>query len=490
MKKYSKIFGFSLVLTLIVSIMCALLTTFSSAEGRSVADLVQKELKLWYDEPAPDDDNRETTYNNTKYSGWEVWALPIGNGFAGSKVFGLTERERIQINENTLSTNGNTKNSGTTNFTETYVHFNHTYENVTNYSRDLILGDATSHVKYDYAGVTYTREYFASYPDGVIVLKFDATGENNLDFTLEPKIPYYNYEHRYGYTYDGEEHEILYTGEIPEGAHVTYSSNKATNAGTYTATVTVSHKNYNTYTANAVLTVKKATITGVSLESATFTYDGEEKSLSFIGTLPEGVTPVWSGNAATEVGNHPVALRISGENYEALELSAFIIIEAAPIVPDKVIEGVSLENGNFVYDGTEKSIEVTGDVPAGVSVSYAGNGKVNAGEYSVTAVLTGDGYETLTLTAKIIIAKAKITGVTLEDASFTYDANAQHSIKIVGTIPDGTSIEYTGNKQTNAGTYKVTAVITGENYETLILEATMTIVNSSGGGIVTPPMPF
>ena len=181
--------------------------------------------------------------------------------------------------------------------------------------------------------------------------------------------------------------------------------------------------------------------------------------------------------------------RVTGWN-STLELSAFIIIEAAPIIPDKVIEGVSLENGNFVYDGTEKSIEVIGDVPAGVSVSYAGNGKVNAGEYSVTAVLTGDGYETLTLTAKIIIAKAKITGVTLEDASFTYDENAQHSIKIVGTIPDGTSIEYTGNKQTNAGTYKVTAVITGENYETLILEATMTIVNSSGGGIVTPPMPF
>lgn len=208
MKKHSKVFAFSLVLMLIVSITCASFTIFSSAEGkRSVSDLVQKELKLRYDEPAPDDDNRETTYNNTKYSGWEVWALPIGNGFAGSKVFGLTERERIQINENTLSTNGNTKNSGTTNFTETYVHFNHTYENVTNYSRDLILGDATSHVKYDYEGVTYTREYFASYPDGVIVLKFDATGEKNLDFTLEPKIPYYNYEHKYGYTYDGEDHD-------------------------------------------------------------------------------------------------------------------------------------------------------------------------------------------------------------------------------------------------------------------------------------------
>ena len=370
----------------------------------------------------------------------------------------------------------------------------------------VVFDDLT--VTYD--GTEYALNYSGTLPEGaeVSIDGEPATDAGIYDFTLtvthknykdyvktakltinKADITTVNFSDK-TVTYDGEEHEILYTGEIPEGAHVTYSSNKATNAGTYTATVTVSHKNYNTYTANAVLTVKKATITGVSLESATFTYDGEEKSLSFIGTLPEGVTPVWSGNAATEVGNHPVALRISGENYEALELSAFIIIEAAPIVPDKVIEGVSLENGNFVYDGTEKSIEVTGDVPEGVSVSYAGNGKVNAGEYSVTAVLTGDGYETLTLTAKIIIAKAKITGVTLEDASFTYDANAQHSIKIVGTIPDGTSIEYTGNKQTNAGTYKVTAVITGENYETLILEATMTIVNSSGGGIVTPPMPF
>ena len=209
MKKQSRILAFLLTLTMLVSLTFTTLFVLSSATGsaRSVSDLVQKELKLWYDEPAPDDDNRETTYTNTKYSGWEVWALPIGNGYAGSKVFGLTERERIQINENTLSTNGDTKNSGTTNFTETYVHFNHDYDNVTNYYRDLVLNDSTSHVRYDYNGVTYTREYFASYPDGVIVLKFDASGEDNLDFTLEPKIPYYNYEYKYGYTYDGEDHD-------------------------------------------------------------------------------------------------------------------------------------------------------------------------------------------------------------------------------------------------------------------------------------------
>ena len=209
MKKQSRILAFLLTLTMLVSMIPQTFSLISSAaeSKRSVSDLIQKELKLTYDEPAPDDDNRDPAFSKSKLTGWEVWALPLGNAYAGAKVFGITERERIQINENTLSTSGSTSNSGTTNFTETYVHFNHDYDNVTNYNRDLILNDSTSHVSYDYNGVTYTREYFASYPDGVIVLKFDASGEKNLDFTLEPKIPYYNYEYKYGYTYDGEDHD-------------------------------------------------------------------------------------------------------------------------------------------------------------------------------------------------------------------------------------------------------------------------------------------
>ena len=47
-------------------------------------------LKLWYDEPA---------------SAWNQ-ALPVGNGRLGAMIFGGGERERIQLNEETLWSGG------------------------------------------------------------------------------------------------------------------------------------------------------------------------------------------------------------------------------------------------------------------------------------------------------------------------------------------------------------------------------------------------
>ena len=45
---------------------------------------------------------------------------------------------------------------------------------------------------------------------------------------------------------------------------------------------------------------------------------------------------------------------------------------------------------SFVYDGTPKSIFITGDLPDGVTVSYEGNGKVEVGIYTVTASFNVD----------------------------------------------------------------------------------------------------
>ena len=155
-------------------------------------------MRLWYDEPAPDDDNRTWDHNQAKNTGWETEALNIGNSYLGAKVFGITERERIQISEKTLYTSGGTQTSGNTNFTETYIHFNHDYSTVSNYERDLVLNDATSHVTYDYNGVTYEREYFTNYPDKVMVIKLTANDSGKVNFTLEPKIPYYVFEGKTG----------------------------------------------------------------------------------------------------------------------------------------------------------------------------------------------------------------------------------------------------------------------------------------------------
>ena len=213
MKKRLRALSSVLVMSLVVGLL-PLGAIAPLAAGSDVsADLIlkeNKEMRLWYDEPAADDDGRTWDHNKAKNSGWETEALNIGNSYLGAKVFGITERERIQISEKTLYTSGGTQTSGNTNFTETYLHFNHTYSGVSDYERDLVLNDATSHVSYTYGGVEYEREYFTSYPDKVMVIKLTASGSGNLDFTLEPKIPYYAFEGKTG--------DVTASGVVSDGA--------------------------------------------------------------------------------------------------------------------------------------------------------------------------------------------------------------------------------------------------------------------------------
>jgi len=156
-------------------------------------------LTLQYDCEAPilsTENNPVGTSSGTIVSddSWEEWSLPIGNGYFGANIFGRTETERVQISEKTLTNpneyiNGNSV-GGLNNFSETYIDFNHDSNNSTNYRRYLDLKTAISGVEYTYNGVKYTREYFTSYPDKVLVIKLNASTENALSFTLRPTIPY------------------------------------------------------------------------------------------------------------------------------------------------------------------------------------------------------------------------------------------------------------------------------------------------------------
>lgn len=160
----------------------------------------ERELKLWYDEPAPTGNEDMSKWDGSKNiadDGWEKWSLPLGNGYMGVNVFGRTTTERLQITENSLFQPRINDKGGLNNFSETYIDFNH--ENPTNYSRDLVLNDGVSHVKYDCGGVTYNREYFTSYPDKVMVIRLTASQPGKVSFTLRPTIPYIReYQHEPG----------------------------------------------------------------------------------------------------------------------------------------------------------------------------------------------------------------------------------------------------------------------------------------------------
>ena len=64
--------------------------------------------------------------------------------------------------------------------------------------------------------------------------------------------------------------------------------------------------------------------------------------------------------------------------------------------------GITFDNLTVDFDGEEHEILCEG-VPAGASVAYTNNKATNIGEYNAKAVITKEGYETLTLNAKLTI---------------------------------------------------------------------------------------
>lgn len=113
---------------------------------------------------------------------WSKEIYPIGNGRLGCTVFGTTVVERIQFNEDSLWVGNEHRTGGYQPFGDLYVQFGH--QNVTDYRRELDLSRAVQTIRYRSGGVTYMREYFTSYPDQVIVMRFSADKPGSLSGDL------------------------------------------------------------------------------------------------------------------------------------------------------------------------------------------------------------------------------------------------------------------------------------------------------------------
>lgn len=170
---------------------------FSLSAGICIAQKpVPKNYTLRYDKPAPnllitalDSLNAKTLVEATPLDpAWENWSLPIGNGYMGASLFGRTVTERVQLTENSMAAKSLYGGVGLTSFAELYLDFNH--KTPQKYSRSLRLNDAVSTVKYEQDGVIYEREYVASFPDKVLLIRLTASKKGELSFTLRPEIPY------------------------------------------------------------------------------------------------------------------------------------------------------------------------------------------------------------------------------------------------------------------------------------------------------------
>ncbi|HMR48769.1 MAG TPA: glycoside hydrolase N-terminal domain-containing protein [Arachnia sp.] len=225
-----------------VAILAATLTTplvvTPVAASAATIPSANQQLALRYDEPASagsrvtisGDPFASTTENQI----WQQRTLPIGNGSIGATVYGEIGRERLAFNEKTLWTGGpstsrpgynggNLADKGNNGaalrqvqqlfasgqdsaarslaqsaligtstgygayqgYAEIGLDYGFDASGATNYSRTLDLETATATVDFDRGGVHYSREFFTSFPDNVLVSRLRASQTGALNVAID-----------------------------------------------------------------------------------------------------------------------------------------------------------------------------------------------------------------------------------------------------------------------------------------------------------------
>ena len=198
------------------------------------------ELRLWYDEPTSQGTNilgAGSGYDTDEKNRWQQHTLPIGNGDMGANVYGEIASEHLTFNEKTLWTGGPSEsrkdymggnstekgqdgaslkniqklfaegktseataacNNLLVGISSGYgayqpwgdIYFDYkdiTEKNATEYQRDLDLKTAISTVSFKEDGTQYTREFFMSHDDDVLVARLEAKGSEKLN--LDVRFP-------------------------------------------------------------------------------------------------------------------------------------------------------------------------------------------------------------------------------------------------------------------------------------------------------------
>ncbi|MCM1131684.1 MAG: leucine-rich repeat protein [Roseburia sp.] len=184
------------------------------------------------------------------------------------------------------------------------------------------------------------------------------------------------------YVYDGTPHTLCITGELPTGVIVSYTANTLTNAGSLVVIASfIGNSNYEDIpNMIATLTIEKATITGVSFEGASFSYDGAPHSIYAMGIEEQPIKVLYYNNDKIDAGEHEViaSFVLLNENYHPIA-DKIAILTILPISMEEII----LEDQTFILDGSPHYLEITSSLPDGVHAVYENNGQIYEGVYEV-----------------------------------------------------------------------------------------------------------
>lgn len=226
------------------------------------------------------------------------------------------------------------------------------------------------------------------------------------------------------------------------------------------------------------------TITGVTFKNLTVAFDGNEHEITVEGTLPEGAKVEYTDNKGTNAGVYNATAKITCDGYKTLTLKATLTITKISYDMSNIAWNYTQA---FTYDGTAKTVELSGTLPDGVSVKqYTNNSKTDAGTYTAAVIFD---YDTTNHNApeindcKWVINKADIVAeITLSDVTVEYDS-LPHSIQAVGNVPAGVTAKYfyndiETNEVTEVGEYSVKCVLSGKNYNEKTLNAVLKITST------------
>ncbi|MCQ2753044.1 MAG: DUF5050 domain-containing protein [Bacilli bacterium] len=227
----------------------------------------------------------------------------------------------------------------------------------------------------------------------------------------------------------------------------------------------------------------KKDFTGIEFNDTQVDFDGKEHTIAPKG-VPSFAHYDYVGESHfTSVGEYPISIKVTADGYNDYAKTATLTIKEGSL--DKII---TFEDDEVTYDGNKHTIEATG-IPEGAEYNYSipsANYRektpptfVDAGEYYIALEVNAAGYKRYYKAVKLTISPGQISGVTFESKTVAYDGNP-HKIEVKDESGiDKLNITYSpGNTFTEVGEYKIKATIEKRNYETLELEATLTIENS------------
>ena len=317
-------------------------------------------------------------------------------------------------------------------------------------------------------------------------------------------------------TYDGMPHSIIVGGELPDGVSVVYEGGDKTAVGVYeiTAKFYLGTLELADERLTATLTILKAThdMSGVSAKDASAVYSGNPHSPALSGTLPAGVSAVYTyrdamGNEVGEIVNAGVYRVTATFVYDTACYNTINPMTFSYTVTKAGHDASGVYPASLAktYDGVAVKPGLAGTLPAGVEVSYtytdaSGNTVseiLTVGEYTVVASFVYDeanydAIEPVTFVYTVTRASYDMSGVSLKSVTKTYDGVAVEAT--LGRLPEGlnatvvikNALGETVTEMLNAGRYTVSVAFEGDfnnYYPVSDMTATVVIERAAIGGI-------